>query len=248
VLLGRQLRLVPLHEQEQQAGGRAVRLAPSAHTAPAQAGGGRGALLPAAAGFVSTRGNVWTDVDAARCGNLPFVFESNMSFERYVDYAMDVPMYFVYRKGQYVNALGQSWRDFMQVSVRPRPSPPLHTARWCHTPLLDDMRSVPLGCASGCLVRPEAPSARTSHPLALLAAGVLRRPGIRRSCCPLVRAHPALQLLSARRLAPAGCMQRQVPCRPPRTPAGQAASPAGGAPHHGRLGEPPDHHLPGSAA
>ena len=32
---------------------------------------------------------------------------------RYVDYAMDVPMYFVYRNGQYVNALGQSWRDFM---------------------------------------------------------------------------------------------------------------------------------------
>jgi glutamate--cysteine ligase len=60
-------------------------------------------------------GDVWTDVDAARTGNLPFVFEPDMSFEKYVDYAMDVPMYFVYRKGQYINALGQSWRDFMEV-------------------------------------------------------------------------------------------------------------------------------------
>lgn len=60
-------------------------------------------------------GNVWTDVDAARTGNLPFVFEPGMCFEKYVDYAMDVPMYFVYRKGQYINALGQSWRDFMEV-------------------------------------------------------------------------------------------------------------------------------------
>lgn len=65
-------------------------------------------------GCVSQRSQVWEDVDSSRCGNLPFVFEDNMSFERYVDYAMDVPMYFVYRKGQYINALGQSWRDFMK--------------------------------------------------------------------------------------------------------------------------------------
>jgi hypothetical protein len=68
-----------------------------------------GAVCCAAAGAV------WTDVDAARTGNLPFVFEPDMSFEKYVDYAMDVPMYFVYREGKYINALGQSWRDFMEV-------------------------------------------------------------------------------------------------------------------------------------
>lgn len=66
-------------------------------------------------GEVSTRARVWMDVDAARTGGLPWVFEPGMSFEKYVDYAMDVPMYFVYRKGQYVNALGMSWRDFMEV-------------------------------------------------------------------------------------------------------------------------------------
>ena len=44
---------------------------------------------------------------------LPFVFEDGMGFERYVDYALDVPMYFVYRDGRYFDALGQSFRDFL---------------------------------------------------------------------------------------------------------------------------------------
>ena len=44
---------------------------------------------------------------------LPFVFEDGMGFERYVDYALDVPMYFVYRDGVYIDALGQSFRDFL---------------------------------------------------------------------------------------------------------------------------------------
>jgi glutamate--cysteine ligase len=69
-------------------------------------------------GEVSTRARVWMDVDKARTGGLPFVFEKGMSFERYVDYAMDVPMYFVYRKGKYIDALGMSWRDFMEVRTR----------------------------------------------------------------------------------------------------------------------------------
>src|SRR5208282_388120 len=48
-----------------------------------------------------------------RCGDLPFVFEDGFGFERYVDYALDVPMYFVYRDGHYIDAAGQSFRDFM---------------------------------------------------------------------------------------------------------------------------------------
>jgi glutamate--cysteine ligase len=45
---------------------------------------------------------------------LPFVFEDGMGFQRYVDYALDVPMYFVYRNGKYIDALGQSFRDFLK--------------------------------------------------------------------------------------------------------------------------------------
>jgi glutamate--cysteine ligase len=64
---------------------------------------------------------VWEDVDAKRTGNLPFAFDPGFGFEQYVDYAMDVPMYFVYREGQYINALGQSWRDFMKGKLAALP-------------------------------------------------------------------------------------------------------------------------------
>ena len=64
-------------------------------------------------GYLSYRSHVWEDTDPDRCGILPFVFEDGMGFERYVDYALDVPMYFVYRDGRYIDVAGQSFRDFM---------------------------------------------------------------------------------------------------------------------------------------
>jgi len=64
-------------------------------------------------GFLSFRSHVWEDTDPDRTGMLPFVFEDGMGFERYVDYMLGVPMYFVYRGGTYVDASGQSFRDFM---------------------------------------------------------------------------------------------------------------------------------------
>ena len=64
-------------------------------------------------GLLSTRSQVWTDTDPDRCGILPFVFEAGMGYERYVDWMLDVPMYFVYRDGKYIDASGQSFRDFL---------------------------------------------------------------------------------------------------------------------------------------
>ncbi len=64
-------------------------------------------------GFLSFRSHIWTDTDPDRCGVLPFVFEDGMGFERYVDHVLDVPMYFVYRDGKYIDASGQSFRDFL---------------------------------------------------------------------------------------------------------------------------------------
>ena len=63
--------------------------------------------------FLSYRSHIWTDTDPDRCGVMPFVFEDNFGFESYVDYMLDVPMYFVYRDGQYIDTSGQSFRDFM---------------------------------------------------------------------------------------------------------------------------------------
>ncbi|MBX2854233.1 MAG: glutamate--cysteine ligase [Rhodobacteraceae bacterium] len=64
-------------------------------------------------GYLSYRGRIWRDVDADRTGMLPFVFEDGFGFERWVDYALDVPMYFIYRNGEYIDVSGQSFRDFL---------------------------------------------------------------------------------------------------------------------------------------
>ncbi|MFV2053834.1 glutamate--cysteine ligase [Aliiroseovarius sp. YM-037] len=65
-------------------------------------------------GHKSWRSRVWRGLDNDRTGMLPFVFEDGFGFERWVQYVLDVPMYFVYRDGKYVDALGQSFRDFLQ--------------------------------------------------------------------------------------------------------------------------------------
>ena len=64
-------------------------------------------------GYSSFRSHVWSDTDPDRCGALPFAFEPGMGFERWADYALGVPMYFAYRDGRYVDARGQSFRDFV---------------------------------------------------------------------------------------------------------------------------------------
>jgi len=65
-------------------------------------------------GLKSLRSEVWRETDPRRTGMLPFVFEPGMGYERYVDYALDVPMYFVYRAGHYIDVAGASFRDFME--------------------------------------------------------------------------------------------------------------------------------------
>lgn len=72
-------------------------------------------------GYLSWRSHVWTDVDNDRCGTLPFVFDDDFGFDRYVEYALDVPMYFVYREGQYLDATGGSFRAFMQGNLESFP-------------------------------------------------------------------------------------------------------------------------------
>lgn len=64
-------------------------------------------------GYKSWRSYVWQHLDPSRTGMVPFVFEDGFGFERWVEYALDVPMYFVYRNGVYIDALGQSFRDFL---------------------------------------------------------------------------------------------------------------------------------------
>jgi glutamate--cysteine ligase len=72
-------------------------------------------------GFLSYRSHIWTDTDKNRTGMLPFVFEDGFGFERYVQYMLDVPMYFIYRDGKYINCAGRSFRDFLQRKLPEAP-------------------------------------------------------------------------------------------------------------------------------
>ena len=65
-------------------------------------------------GFLSFRSEIWRDTDPDRSGMLPWAFEPGMGFERYVDYALSVPMYFVKRGDHYIDVAGQSFRDLME--------------------------------------------------------------------------------------------------------------------------------------
>ena len=76
-------------------------------------------------GFKSFRSHIWEDTDPHRTGMLPFVFEEGFGYERYCDYALDVPMYFVFRDGRYIDAAGKSFRDFLdgKLDVLPGEKP-----------------------------------------------------------------------------------------------------------------------------
>ncbi len=68
-------------------------------------------------GHKSWRSRIWRGLDNSRTGMLPFAFDPGFGFQAYVDWVLDVPMYFVYRDGKYINALGQSFRDFLNGNL-----------------------------------------------------------------------------------------------------------------------------------
>ena len=96
----------------------------------------------AANGFKTFRGEVWRDTDRARTGNLPFAFEAQMGYERYVDYALNVPMYFVYRDGHYIDVAGASFQDFLAGRLAAMPGERPTMADWSDhlTTLFPDVR------------------------------------------------------------------------------------------------------------
>ena len=76
-------------------------------------------------GYLSYRSHIWSDTDPHRTGMLPFVFEDGFGYDRWTDYMLDVPMYFIFRDGRYIDAAGLSFRDFLngELSVLPGEKP-----------------------------------------------------------------------------------------------------------------------------
>lgn len=83
-------------------------------------------------GFVSFRSEIWRDTDNARAGMLPFVFENGFGFERYVDYALDVPMYFLKRGDAYIDVSGQSFRDLLAGRLASQPGERATLSDWAN--------------------------------------------------------------------------------------------------------------------
>jgi glutamate--cysteine ligase len=73
-------------------------------------------------GYLTYRSHVWDHTDSERCGFLPFVFDKNFGFERWTDFLLDVPMYFIYRQDQYHSADGMTFREFMKGQHRFKPT------------------------------------------------------------------------------------------------------------------------------
>lgn len=83
-------------------------------------------------GFLSARSHVWLDTDNRRAGMLPFAFEEGMGFERYVDYALDVPMYFVKRGETYFDVSGGNFRDLLKGQLRELPGEHATLSDWAN--------------------------------------------------------------------------------------------------------------------
>ena len=83
-------------------------------------------------GFLSARSEVWRDTDPARTGMLPFAFEPGMGFERYVDYALDVPMYFLKRGATYIDVAGASFRDLLDGRLKAAPGERATLSDWAN--------------------------------------------------------------------------------------------------------------------
>ena len=123
-------------------------------------------------GFMSYRSHIWTDTDPDRTGMLDFVFEDGFGFERYADWLLDVPMYFVERDGRSLDAAGQSFRDprrppaglltncprSMGQTTPPR-FPEVRLKRYM------EMRGADAGPGTSCALPPSGPACSTTMPL-----------------------------------------------------------------------------------
>ncbi len=83
-------------------------------------------------GYLSFRSEIWRDTDADRSGMLPWAFEPGMGYERWVDYALDVPMYFVKRGDTYIDVAGQSFRDLLAGKLPGLPGERASISDWAN--------------------------------------------------------------------------------------------------------------------
>ena len=125
-------------------------------------------------GFLSYRAEIWRDTDPHRTGMLPFAFLDGFGFEHYVDWALDVPMYFVVRDGRYHDMTNFTFRQFMRGAGAERPARPAADHGRLEEPSLDALSR---GAAQD--LSRDARRRRRAVAAALRAAGALGRAALR---------------------------------------------------------------------
>ena len=103
---------------------------------------------------------------------LPFAFEDGMGFERYVDYALDVPMYFIKRGDNYIDVSGQSFRDLLAGKLASQPGEHATISDWAN-----HVSTIFPGSAAEALSRNARRRCRAAA-TAAGAAGFLGRPSL----------------------------------------------------------------------
>ncbi|MCC7427185.1 MAG: glutamate--cysteine ligase [Alphaproteobacteria bacterium] len=151
-------------------------------------------------GMLSYRSHVWTDTDPDRCGIPPVVFEEGFGFERYAEWVLDVPMYFVYRDGSYIDVAGQSFRDFIAGRLPGYPGQVATMGDWADhiTTVFTEVR------LKRYLEMRGADAGSRAHLMALPAlwAGLLYDPAAQKAAEAFVRGWTVAEISAMRRDAP----------------------------------------------
>ncbi len=163
----------------------------------------------APSGYLSLRSHVWTETDPDRTGLLPFVFEEGFGYERYLDWALDVPMYFVHRGGRYLDCAGQSFRAFLEgrLACLPGERPTLQDFRDHLSTLFPEVRMKSFLEMRGADAGPE----RMVPALAAFWAGILYCPAVLDQAWQMVRGWPVLALEEMRREVPRLALRARAP-------------------------------------
>ena len=165
-------------------------------------------------GYLSWRSAVWLDTDPDRTGMLPFVFDEGFGFESYVEYALDVPMYFVRRQGRYIDAAGQSFRDFLRGRLPALPGAYPTIADWADhlTTLFPEVRLKRFIEMRGA----DMGGMRMVPALSAFWVGILYDEVALDAACDLIRRWPVAAMLKLRAEVPRRGLQAEIEGRPLR--------------------------------
>jgi glutamate--cysteine ligase len=151
-------------------------------------------------GFRTLRGRVWTETDPDRTGIPAVAFEDGFGFQRFSEYVLDVPMYFLMREGRYLDATGSTFRQFMAKGLPGHPGVEATMGDWADhvTTVFTDVRLKRFLEMRGA----DAGSPEMLQALPAFWTGLLYSDAAQKAAAALVRPWPVADLQALRRAVP----------------------------------------------